>query len=134
MALIFVLSSLQLQAPQVNEVPFKDKGLHFVEYAVLGFLVVHAGLRTWPHHGVLRAASVGVLIAVAWGVLDELHQAFVPQRQADAMDLAADVLGVLAGTAARLATRALRVERSRTHASAEVGSARNRDSNAGEET
>jgi VanZ family protein len=34
-----------------------------------------------------------------WGYLDEVHQAFVPGRTADAWDLFADFLGSIAGAA-----------------------------------
>lgn len=97
MALIFVLSSFQLQAPAIDELPFKDKLVHAVEYALLGGLCAHAARRTWPlHHGV-RTMLVGAFLATAFGVTDELHQSFVPGRNADLMDIVADALGALFG-------------------------------------
>ncbi|HEX7238957.1 MAG TPA: VanZ family protein [Longimicrobiaceae bacterium] len=78
-----------------------DKVLHFLAYALLGFLLARgasgSGLGArWP-------------VALGWlyGASDEVHQHFVPGRSADPADWAADALGVLAGTllCARLAAR-----------------------------
>jgi VanZ family protein len=40
------------------------------------------------------------LISAAFGLSDELHQHFVPGRDASALDLAADTVGSLAGVLA----------------------------------
>ncbi|MFW6051898.1 MAG: VanZ family protein [Myxococcota bacterium] len=108
MGLIFALSSLELHAPAVEYFPLRDKGLHALEYAVLGFLLAHAALRTWPVRALWRVASVAVVLGVGWGVLDELHQALVPYRTADALDLAADAVGTVVGVVVRVGVRAAR--------------------------
>ena len=54
---------------------------------------------TW--FGWLRVALFAVLAGVLWGVLDEIHQAFVPGRSADLLDLVADSVGIVIGTGAR---------------------------------
>jgi VanZ family protein len=77
-----------------------DKVLHAGAYAVLAALAAWAATR-----GRLRAATWRVLLAAwvistAYGALDELHQYFVPGRQCDAADLAADALGALAAAGA----------------------------------
>lgn len=105
MAAIWGVSSFTFDAPLVNEFPLRDKGIHFVEYAVLGFLVAHAALRTWPDRNAVRAVALGALVAAAWGVLDELHQALVPGRTAELLDLLADTLGSVAGASFRLGVR-----------------------------
>lgn len=110
MALIWTLSSFSFDAP-IEHVPLRDKGVHFVEYGVLGFLLAHACLATWPRHHVLRTAALAVLITVLWGWLDEIHQAFVPGRSCDALDLVADTAGALVGAAARTAVQRLRARR-----------------------
>jgi VanZ family protein len=97
MALIFLLSSFRLQAPAIDELPFKDKLVHTIEYAVLGGLCSYASVRTWPLHHGLRTMLVGAFLATAFGVTDELHQSFVPGRNADLMDIVADALGALLG-------------------------------------
>ncbi len=45
MALIWTISSLSLTDVSVSRVPLGDKGVHFVEYGVLAFLLAHAALR-----------------------------------------------------------------------------------------
>ena len=101
MALIFVLSSFELRTTDLPDVPMRDKWIHLVEYFVLGLLCTHAAIRTWPSHARWRTAAVGILIASAWGLSDELHQAFVPGRSSEMLDLAADVLGATLGAATR---------------------------------
>jgi VanZ family protein len=49
----------------------------------------------------LAVESVGA--ALVWGVVDELHQHFVPGRTADLADLAADTVGALVATVVLLA-------------------------------
>ena len=48
MALIFTVSSMQIDLPVIASIPLRDKAIHFVEYGVLGFLCAHAILLTWP--------------------------------------------------------------------------------------
>lgn len=105
MALIWALSSTPLANVSLAGVPFGDKGAHFVEYGVLGFLVAHAAFRTWPRHHPFRTAALAVLITVLWAFLDEIHQAFVPGRASEALDLLADSAGALTGASARTLLR-----------------------------
>lgn len=97
MALIFALSSLPMPNLPVKDVPFEDKGVHFLEYAGLAFLVARACLLSWPQVHVLRVTVFAIGTTILWGVLDELHQAYVPNRSADLLDLLADSLGALCG-------------------------------------
>jgi hypothetical protein len=69
-----------------------DKVAHGLVFAVLAVTIgLASGLRGW--RVVLLAAGAALLI----GVLDEWHQVFLPGRQAGLDDLAADVVGGLAG-------------------------------------
>ncbi|MCZ6780956.1 MAG: VanZ family protein [Nitrospirae bacterium] len=93
--LIFYLSSLSYPEdylPSLLE-DLGDKVLHAIEYAVLGILWYRAfrhAAGTWAaHHSLLLA----IIASVGYGVTDELHQAFVPTREADAWDLLFDGLG-----------------------------------------
>lgn len=105
MSMIFLLSSLSLEAPELRRFMLEDKALHALEYAILGFLCARATLETWPDRPRVRVALVGALIAAAWGLGDEIHQAFVPGRTGDALDLAADSLGATVGALGCLARR-----------------------------
>ena len=99
MALIFVISSFEVQFPGVRHVPLRDKGIHFVEYAVLGWLCAAASSRTWPAASVWRTATFAVFVSVLWGLSDEIHQALVPGRAAELGDVIADLFGSIAGSA-----------------------------------
>lgn len=96
-ALIFALSSVS----SVPALPggMSDKSAHALLYAGLGFLLSRA------IGGVRRPMSVGhlgmvVVFAAAYGLSDECHQLFVPRRQFDLLDIAADVAGGAAGSIA----------------------------------
>lgn len=99
MAGIWALSSMRLVIPAIRSVPFQDKGVHFCVYAALGLLVIRASSITWPERGRLRVILFGALATVLWGLSDELHQAFVPGRSSELLDLLADALGALTAAA-----------------------------------
>jgi VanZ like protein len=90
-ALIFALSSLpNLSTAEGIVGDVLSSGAHAVEYGIFGALL-------------LRALDVRVLALAAgfaYAVTDEIHQSFVPGRQASAVDLLIDALGLLAGIAA----------------------------------
>ena len=70
---------------------FMDKVIHFAVFGSLGILC-YLGARElrMPH-----PLFYGALIASIYGVIDEIHQYFVPQRQCDHLDFVADMLGVV---------------------------------------
>lgn len=89
-SVLFVLSSQPVlpSPPGVN-----DKMAHAVSYGLLGVLCL-AGLSRGEWHGVTwRRALVAVGLAIAYGVTDEVHQAFVPGRSPDVADVVADGAG-----------------------------------------
>ena len=98
MALIFVVSSIEVRVPGLQHFPLRDKGLHFLEYGVLGWLCAAASSRTWSSATAWRTASFAVFVAVLWGLSDEIHQALVPGRSSELGDFVADALGAFAGT------------------------------------
>ncbi|MEW6380791.1 MAG: VanZ family protein [bacterium] len=98
MSLIFFLSSqsrLPIPAPRI---PYGDKLCHCLEFAVLGYLLmralIHGGYSRIPQNASLLLA---IVIAVLFGLTDEIHQVFVPLRQSDMFDLLADGLGATLG-------------------------------------
>jgi hypothetical protein len=46
MAAIWIISSLATPPVAVSRFPFGDKGLHFLEYAILGLALAHATFKT----------------------------------------------------------------------------------------
>ncbi|HKP57203.1 MAG TPA: VanZ family protein [Polyangiales bacterium] len=104
MLLIWVLSSMPTQF-KFEFVPFRDKGIHFVEYGTLAALLAHAMRGTWPEWRWTGVFLASWAVTTLWGLLDEIHQAFVPGRVADVRDLIADAIGGLLGAAIYLAVR-----------------------------
>src|SRR5262249_17594797 len=86
--LIFTISSVpNLRVP--NFPGLSDKLVHACEYGVLGFLMVRA-LRGTTMATSLPASLVAVLFGLGVALADELYQAYVPGRQSDPADFAAD--------------------------------------------
>jgi VanZ family protein len=105
-AAIFVFSSIPGQKlPMPVGIDYFDKLVHALVFAVLGYLSARA----------LRRLPLAVLVAVAWGVLDEVHQTFTENREPSVYDALADAIGVVLGAA--LAHWLLRRRRSHGHRS-----------------
>jgi VanZ family protein len=108
---IWILSS-QSSIPQPKGIFGIDKIEHFIAYAVLASAV---GLwvsaprwerRPWAYFFLIAG------IAAAYGLIDEIHQSFVPGRDCNVWDWIADAAGALAGAAlARLAVARLLIKR-----------------------
>lgn len=89
-SLLFLLSSQPVlpSPPGVN-----DKMAHALSYGLLGVLCL-VGLSGGDWRGVTwRRAILAVGLAIAYGVTDEVHQAFVPGRSPDVADVVADGAG-----------------------------------------
>jgi len=74
------------------------KGAHVFSWGVLAALFLRAqgqGRFAWARRHAEKAWSLSVL----YGVFDEVHQAFVPLRNASPRDVCIDSLGALAGLA-----------------------------------
>jgi VanZ family protein len=96
--LIFQLSSQshpEQYVPDLVLLNMGDKVLHAIEYALLGFLCYRAFRHAAGAWGGQYAVLLAVVAATIYGATDEWHQAFVPFREPDRWDLAADLLGTL---------------------------------------
>jgi VanZ family protein len=98
--LIFSLSALPHPEDLVPSI-FKllgDKVLHAIEYGVLGILFYRAFRHAAGNWGRQYALALAILAASLYGLSDEIHQAFTPNRVSSGWDLLADVIGAtLAG-------------------------------------
>ena len=95
---IFYLSSRpRLPGP---ELPGMDKAAHFAAYALLASLLIFATGRS------RLPLAVAVVLALAYGVTDEIHQMYVPGRSPDVLDWFADAAGVAAATLVYVRRRA----------------------------
>jgi len=91
---------LQSSFPSIesfSELPYTDKLLHLFAYAVLGalFLRAYKTLRIRNRFNLLIMLSI--LSSSLYGISDELHQHFVPYRNAEWMDILADMIGSVFG-------------------------------------
>jgi VanZ family protein len=84
------------QIPRVP-IPHVDLAVHSVLYGVLGFLLYRAF-----HRGTRLAASrwawlVAFAVAQTYGILDEVHQTWIPDRTCSLADGLADGIGAAVG-------------------------------------
>ena len=69
------------------------KVAHFTEYAILGYLAARA-FRTSPRPAISRRwFLISMVLIVAYALLDEYHQSFVPSRTASIFDSFVDMAG-----------------------------------------
>lgn len=99
MGLIFYLSSRH-NIPLPDLPKNFDKVIHMCAYIPLAYLFYLSLKKSGINKYVF---VIAVICASIYGITDELHQVFVPGRDADAFDFAADTLGAFLGSfAARI--------------------------------
>lgn len=93
MGLIFYFSSGE--TPDLHTPQGFDKVLHIGAYAVLAFLSYFSfrksGLDKW-------AFALSFALTILYGISDEIHQFYVPNREAAIGDVLADSFGGLLGS------------------------------------
>ena len=103
---IFYLSSLSHPEEHLPKVLFenflfeifdRDKLLHVIEYALLA-LFCYPAFR-WSSGPRISQQTVLLVIVITsfYGITDEVHQGFVPFREASWLDWAADTTGAIIG-------------------------------------
>jgi len=93
LSFIYLLSS-QPSLPELPGAP-SDKLEHVAAYGLLSALVVWARVRGDWRTVTVRTVVFAAVFCTLYGWSDELHQSFVPPRQYDVRDLAADGAGAL---------------------------------------
>ena len=91
----FTIDAKVEMLPSPYEFPESDKVVHVLAYAPLGFLLVYALSRSTSSSNLI---FFGVFLAFLYGLTDEIHQAFVPGRDASALDVMADGTGAMIGS------------------------------------
>ena len=86
LCLVAVLSMLAVPGQQIFQ--WQDKLSHLVVYMVLFWLLIMAYGKLW------RLMSLGVLLAFFGGLI-EVAQSFTGYRQAEWLDLLANIAGIL---------------------------------------
>ena len=96
MALIFFLSSIPgADIPALFV--YQDVISHLVTYFILACFFARALKHTYSNLSSLKIILYTVVFAVAYGVSDEFHQAFVPGRVVSGLDVMVDGVGSLIG-------------------------------------
>ncbi|WP_338751967.1 VanZ family protein [Bacillus sp. FJAT-52991] len=94
---VWIMSSLPhdaiLSLPQNQLDRLFKESLHLIEFAVLYGLMVNALLANSRFTSATNLAAA--LIACFYGLIDEIHQAFILYRSASVIDAIKDVTGVL---------------------------------------
>ena len=89
---IFIFSSFStLKSPDLG-IALQDKWTHMVEFGIFGFLLQRSFIHCYGN--CFRSYLFTFVVGVVYGVLDEIHQAFVPGRESDIIDFYADSIGV----------------------------------------
>jgi VanZ family protein len=94
MALIFYMSSKPVPEGLFPEIWNIDKAMHSIEYGILGFLWLRAIKNKKK---IQHAASIAFTISFLYGISDEIHQYFVPNRSSSVYDVIADGIGAWVG-------------------------------------
>ena len=77
--------------------PQEDKVLHFTVYGLLAFMSARWLAMEMKNRSIAAIKTAAIVFACLYGLSDEIHQAFVPARQASVFDFLADVLGSFSG-------------------------------------
>jgi len=77
--------------------PYDDKVLHFGAYALLAFLSVRDLFAEKPLWSITKITITAIAFSCLFGLSDEIHQAFVPSRDASIGDFFADCAGSISG-------------------------------------
>jgi VanZ family protein len=92
--LIFFVSSRPLKLDV--SLPNFDKLAHGAAFGLLGFLLAFGFFKLVRLPLKTKLGGV-ILTGVSLGILDEIHQIFVPGRTPDPLDATADAVGVVLG-------------------------------------
>lgn len=95
MAAIFFLSSRSKLPDLDGGRDLQSVAGHFFAYAALGATL--SLLLRWLGWNTVNALLAAIVLATLYGVTDEFHQSFVPNRSPDPKDLLVDFLGATAG-------------------------------------
>lgn len=95
MLAIFIQSSISsIDMPDLG-FSFQDKLLHFIVFGILAFLLVRSLKITKIKYFRNNYLYYAIFITGIYGIIDEIHQYFVPGRSSTFGDWLADVIGAI---------------------------------------
>jgi len=95
MGIIFFLSNQPGDRLDLPDIPDLDKVLHAVAYGVLAFTVLFAVPENKNRKNPWGVSLLVVMFCLLYGISDEFHQSFVPNRMPSVMDVIADTTGAV---------------------------------------
>lgn len=93
MGIIFFLSHQPGDSVDLPDLPHVDKLLHMLVYGVLSIAAFYAVSRRRYLAQPVRVGSQIIFFCFLYGLSDEFHQMFIPDRSVSAVDLLADGAG-----------------------------------------
>ncbi|MBW1693956.1 MAG: VanZ family protein [Deltaproteobacteria bacterium] len=93
---IFIQSSYP-SPDQLPRVTHLDKLLHVIAYACLGALLLRAFNTIRIQNNLKLIIALSIILSSLYGISDEIHQHFVPYRNADVVDAFMDAIGSVVG-------------------------------------
>ena len=95
--LLIYIQSAHPSPKQIPSFPFVDKVLHFAAYGIMGILFYRAYQTLRIKNNIQLLMVLSVVSASLYGISDEIHQSFVPFREAEVADVIADTIGAFSG-------------------------------------
>jgi len=95
--LLIYIQSAYPSPEQIPSFPFVDKVLHFAAYGIMGILFYRAYQTLRIKDNIQMLMLLSVVSASLYGISDEIHQSFVPFREAAVADAIADIIGAFSG-------------------------------------
>jgi VanZ family protein len=99
-AFIFYMSSQEKLVNLPRKIPYLDKVAHYGIYGIWSLLCALPSHRFWPGMSTWKFLILVGLSGTLYGISDEIHQSYVPGRDATTGDIIADSLGAFSGAAA----------------------------------
>ena len=95
--LLIYIQSAHPSPKQIPSFPFVDKVLHFAAYGIMGILFYRAYQTLRIKNNIQLLMLLSAVSASLYGISDEIHQSFVPFREAEVADVVADIIGAFSG-------------------------------------
>jgi len=95
--LFIYIQSANPSPDQIPSIPYIDKVLHGAAYGIMGILFYRAYQTLRIKDNIHMLMLLSVVSASLYGISDEIHQSFVPFRDAEVADVIADIIGAVGG-------------------------------------
>jgi VanZ family protein len=119
--LFIYIQSANPSPDQIPSIPFIDKVLHGAAYGIMGILFYRAYQTLRIKDNIHMLMLLSVVSASLYGISDEIHQSFVPFRDAEVGDVIADIIGAFSGVYLYQSLVVSRMDKKQRKLNSEVG-------------